>query len=89
MTSPRKPAKQSSGWGGFLQQAVLSVESRLDNILADEDQLSAKTTTANRQPENGGQGTSLPSIHHYVKRLICLSSCFNEHIEKFIRSKDK
>jgi len=36
MASPRKPAKQSSGWGGFLQQAVASVESRLDTILADD-----------------------------------------------------
>jgi hypothetical protein len=89
MTSPRKPAKQSSGWGGFLQQAVLSVESRLDNILADEDQSSAKTTTANRQPENGGQGTKLPSINDYGTRLICVPSCLNERFEKFIRCQDQ
>lgn len=37
MASPRKPVKQSSGWGGFLQQAVASVESKLDNILAEDE----------------------------------------------------
>jgi hypothetical protein len=57
MASPRKPAKQSSGWGGFLQQAVLSVESRLDNILADEEQPSAKPTTASGAQEPAGRGS--------------------------------
>jgi hypothetical protein len=46
MASPRKPAKQSSGWGGFLQQAVASVESKLDNILADEEDRSSKASTS-------------------------------------------
>lgn len=31
------PAKQTSRWGSFLQQAVAGVESRLDNILAEGD----------------------------------------------------
>lgn len=37
------PAKQTSRWGNFLQQAVAGVESRLDNILAEgvEDQAAA------------------------------------------------
>jgi hypothetical protein len=56
MASPRKAPKQSTGWGGFLQQAVLSVESRLDNILADEDQASTKTTTTSRAQEQEGRG---------------------------------
>ncbi|RDL42023.1 uncharacterized protein BP5553_02002 [Venustampulla echinocandica] len=32
------PSKQSSRWGSFLQQAVAGVESRLDNILAEQDE---------------------------------------------------
>ncbi|KAF7507141.1 hypothetical protein GJ744_010954 [Endocarpon pusillum] len=58
MASPRKPAKQSSGWGGFLQQAVLSVESRLDNILADEDQPSGKTNTSEKAQEHTGRAST-------------------------------
>jgi len=46
MASPRKPAKQTSGWGGFLQQAVASVESKLDNILADEEDKPTKGSTS-------------------------------------------
>lgn len=30
------PSKQTSRWGSFLQQAVAGVESRLDNILAED-----------------------------------------------------
>jgi len=37
------PAKQSSRWGAFLQQAVAGVESRLDTILA-EDHENASTS---------------------------------------------
>lgn len=56
MASPRKAPKQSTGWGGFLQQAVLSVESRLDNILADEDQASTKTSATSRAQEQEERG---------------------------------
>jgi hypothetical protein len=35
------PAKQTSRWGSFLQQAVAGVESRLDNILAEGDESAA------------------------------------------------
>ena len=31
------PNKSSSRWGSFLSQAVAGVESRLDNILTEED----------------------------------------------------
>lgn len=64
MTSPRKPAKQASGWGGFLQQAVLSVESKLDTILADEDQPPAKTAAPIKAQEHAGQ-----SNHHLHQSL--------------------
>jgi hypothetical protein len=67
MASSRKPAKQSSGWGGFLQQAVLSVESRLDSILADEDQPSVKTTPSSAAQEPPAPGEQYPPFYsrHY------------------------
>lgn len=52
MASPQKSAaKQTSRWG-FIQQAVASVESRLDTILADEDQVPKKTVQAQAPREN-------------------------------------
>lgn len=41
------PAKQSSRWGALLQQAVAGVESRLDNILAED---SAEGTVSTSKP---------------------------------------
>ena len=38
---PKSQSKSTSRWGSLLQQAVAGVESRLDNILADEDSFSA------------------------------------------------
>ena len=60
MASPLKTTKQSSGWGGFLQQAVLSVESKLDTILADENQPSGRTTASSKALEDAGRGMSVP-----------------------------
>ncbi|EGE80677.1 hypothetical protein RJZ56_003146 [Blastomyces dermatitidis] len=37
MSTNTQPTKQSR-WGGFLQQAIAGVESRLDTILADQDE---------------------------------------------------
>ena len=52
MASPQKPApKQASRWG-FLQQAVASVESRLDTILADEEDLPKKAAVAQIPKDN-------------------------------------
>jgi hypothetical protein len=53
------PAKQTSRWGSFLQQALDGVESRLDNILVGDGPVEhapgaasgASTTTA--KAENG------------------------------------
>ena len=56
MASPRKPAKQGSAWGGFLSQAVASVESRLDTILGDEDEKSSKGA----QPSVSGRAGASP-----------------------------
>ncbi|KAK7536109.1 M protein repeat protein-like protein [Phyllosticta citribraziliensis] len=42
MSAPPKP-KQSTKWGGFLSSAVAGLESRLDTILAEDDQASARS----------------------------------------------
>ena len=52
MASPQKSAgKQTSRWG-FLQQAVASVESRLDTILADEEDVPKKAMPSQVPKEN-------------------------------------
>lgn len=44
--------KPSSRWGSFLSQAVAGVESRLDNILGDEENGGAAVTgQATQQPQ--------------------------------------
>ncbi|KAI9655068.1 MAG: hypothetical protein M1829_000701 [Trizodia sp. TS-e1964] len=45
MASTQPLAKQTSRWGSLLQQAVAGVESRLDNILADGDDVTPAKTT--------------------------------------------
>ncbi|ODH53052.1 hypothetical protein GX48_00922 [Paracoccidioides brasiliensis] len=49
--NPQPPKK--SGWGGFLQQAIAGVESRLDTILADqeEEHVAKEADKGNQQPE--------------------------------------
>lgn len=44
------PAKQTSRWGNFLQQAVAGVESRLDNILAEGVEGQAQTQAGQKKP---------------------------------------
>lgn len=43
MSAPTKPKQAPKGWGSFLQGAVAGLESRLDTILAEDDQSSART----------------------------------------------
>ena len=52
------PAKTTSRWGSFLQQAVAGVESRLDTILADEDGATKSQGNASEQEANVGSGPS-------------------------------
>lgn len=52
MASSHKP-RQGSRWGGFLQQAVASVESRLDNILAEEENAGPNTQKVFPEKSNG------------------------------------
>lgn len=52
MASSQKP-RQGSRWGGFLQQAVASVESRLDTILAEEDGASPAAINAVDEQKDG------------------------------------
>lgn len=51
------PAKQSSRWGSFLQQAVAGVESRLDNILTDADESGKATKPTPSLAESTGKDT--------------------------------
>ncbi|EKG19351.1 TATA element modulatory factor 1 TATA binding protein [Macrophomina phaseolina MS6] len=43
MSAPAKPKQPQKGWGSFLQGAVAGLESRLDTILAEDDQASARS----------------------------------------------
>lgn len=52
------PAKTTSRWGSFLQQAVAGVESRLDTILADEG---GAKKSQEKAPEQGAKVGSGPS----------------------------
>ena len=66
MLSTHNNAKTSKGLGGFLQQAVLSVESKLDNILADESQPSPNTNSVRRVgdfPQPGILFQPIPLCH--------------------------
>ena len=45
MSGQQKQAKSGGGWGSFLSGAVAGLESRLDNILADDDQSTARSRT--------------------------------------------
>jgi hypothetical protein len=88
MTSPRKPAKQSSGWGGFLQQAVLSVESRLDTILADEEQSTTKPTSSGNAQESNGRGRA-PHGLFPLKDADLLLHSVSRYLEKLVKRKNK
>ncbi|KAH0556807.1 hypothetical protein GP486_005406 [Trichoglossum hirsutum] len=46
MASQPQVSKPSSRWGSFLQQAVAGVESKLDTILADSDDIASKNAGA-------------------------------------------
>ncbi|OAA64051.1 TATA element modulatory factor 1 TATA binding protein [Cordyceps fumosorosea ARSEF 2679] len=56
------PNKASSRWGSFLSQAVAGVESRLDNILFEEDSSSSiSAPAAQQQPKPQTQAPTPPS----------------------------
>lgn len=61
MSAPTKPKQAPKGWGSFLQGAVAGLESRLDTILAEDDQSSARTRAddAVRRKVAADQGTAL------------------------------
>ena len=75
MASPRKPAKQTLGWGDFLQQAVASVESKLDNILADEEDRPTKgSTSLAPAPESVASNRRKTGLWSYWLELTFLSA---------------
>lgn len=45
MSAPAGRANKTAGWGSFLSNAVSGLESRLDNILAEEEGGSARAKT--------------------------------------------
>jgi hypothetical protein len=86
MASPRRPAKQTSGWGGFLQQAVASVESKLDNILADEEDRPVKgSTSLVPNPENVASNKRETGLWQYVLELTPSLSRLSGSITKQFR----
>ena len=44
-------AKSSTKWGSFFEKAVAGVESRLDNILGDEDDSKNDTSKVDKQTD--------------------------------------
>jgi hypothetical protein len=77
MASSPPPAKKSSGWGSFLQQAVAGVESRLDTILADEQDLSAKNAkTAGKAPDQPGLQAGLSASPQRGSKARTGSECY-------------
>lgn len=62
MSSPQKqPQRAASRWG-FLQQAVASVESRLDTILGEEDEIPKKAPTAQLHVQGDNVPSKRPSM---------------------------
>jgi hypothetical protein len=59
------PAKQSSRWGSFLQQAVAGVESRLDNILTDAEEGGKPARAATVLAEGSGK-EHCPIFRRYI-----------------------
>ena len=62
MASPQKQQQKGSSRWGFLQQAVASVESRLDTILGEEDEQPAKASAAQLQPPKENVSSKRPSM---------------------------
>ncbi|KAI9839919.1 MAG: hypothetical protein M1819_000111 [Sarea resinae] len=63
MATPSRSSKQSSRWGSLLQQAVAGVESRLDNILAEDDKAGEdfKAQDLGTQESESGRNASTAS----------------------------
>lgn len=57
MSAPQKPKQPTSRWA-FLSQAVASVESGLDRILAEEEDAAKTSQPKQAKPQENGTGTS-------------------------------
>ncbi|KAI9890709.1 MAG: hypothetical protein M1814_003639 [Vezdaea aestivalis] len=65
MQTPQKGAKQASKWGNFFQQAVAGVESRLDTILAENENDDDSKPAAKVAPS-----TSRPTPNQSMKATL-------------------
>ena len=62
MSAQSAAPKSTSRWGSFLQQAVAGVESRLDTILADDDNTNARPKdTSNQRAEKTESSSASPN----------------------------
>ena len=77
MSQSQSPQSSKPKWavGSFLQQAVAGVESRLDHILADPEDLAEKNKTPPPPPpvkvktEDGGDCTRIPNSTFILSTL--------------------
>ncbi|KAG4433908.1 hypothetical protein IFR05_010605 [Cadophora sp. M221] len=79
------PAKQTSRWGNFLQQAVAGVESRLDNILADgvEEQAQVQAQQAGQKKPGTPTLPASPSkTDGGVSRTASTSNRANDRLQE-------
>lgn len=67
MSGPAKQSQRKGGWGSLLSGAVANLESRLDTILADDNEASARQREAERilkesdsRPRSGSSNLGLP-----------------------------
>jgi hypothetical protein len=79
MASSPPPAKKSSGWGSFLQQAVAGVESRLDTILAD-DEPAKNAKTATKAPDQPGLQVGMSASPQRGSRARTGSRCYRDAV---------
>lgn len=84
-TTNPQPTKQSR-WGGFLQQAIAGVESRLDTILADQEEEDAAKDAdkGSKQPEQPSLQAGMSFAKSVSPGTRHLSSVLSLHFRESI-----
>lgn len=87
------PAKQSSRWGSFLQQAVAGVESRLDNILAEGDEATVPNKPGVAAPAHNAtksdDGTHTHPTQHLLWNEVTLTQPLNRYLSECIEQQQQ